>query len=304
MSLRALPASSIDLEGLVELWNLAYAGYLVPMSWGVVQLDQHVRAGSIDLERSLVWLDGEQPVALSLLGIRPARPGADGGHASTDGVLSSARNVPGSGLRGWIGGFGVVPSHRGRGLSTRLMLEHLDLLRLSGLRHVQLEVLTQNWAAKSYERAGFTTTRRLLVLQGELGSPHPLGRQGVVADPSQVPDLIGQLDRLHAAYAPAWTREPVGLLAEADGLRCVVVGSLEGFEAVALVSEQAGVHRLLDAAARDVPAARELVTRLGARFAGGRVTLVNEPEGSPLAIALGDAGFVEVLAQYEMHWHA
>lgn len=304
MSLRALPASSIDLEGLVELWNLAYAGYFVPMSWGVAQLDQHVRAGSIDLDRSLVWRDGEQPVALSLLGIRPARPGSDGGHSSAGGVASCAHHLCEHGLRGWVGGFGVVPSHRGRGLATRLMREHLDLLRHSGLRHVQLEVLTQNWAAKSYERAGFTTTRRLLVLQGELASPHEPGRQGVFADPSQVPDLIGQLDRLHAAYAPAWTREGAGLPAVPDGLRCLTVGAADDLDAVALVREGAGTVQVLDAVARDGSAARTLVAGLAHEHAGRVCRLVNEPEGSPLVDALAEAGVREVMAQYEMHWHA
>lgn len=279
--MQALRASDLGFERLVAVWNLAYAGYFVPMSWGVPQLEQHVRAGSVDLDRSLVWCDGDEPVGLSLLGARPSTTGE----------------------RGWIGGFGVVPGHRGRGLSVELMREHLDLLRVVGPLQARLEVLTQNWAARTYERAGFITTRRLTVLMGELvGSGGSSTAQWVA--PARVPDLAGQLDRLHAAYPAAWVRESVAVLASAAGLECLALGPLDDLDAVLLVREEAGVLHVVDAAARDAAAARTVVAALVRDRGASRCRVVNEPDGSPLVGAFADAGVVEVMAQYEMHWHA
>jgi hypothetical protein len=188
------------------------------------------------------------------------------------------------------------------------MREQLDLARESGVRRVQLEVLTQNWAARSYERAGFLTTRRLSVLQGVLEpAAGESSRLPAVAwlPPSGVPDLAGQLGRLHAAYAAAWSREAAGILTDARVLRCLLVGPADSPDALALVREDGGDRvQVVDAATSDTAAARALVAGLARDYTGRECRVVNEPEGSPLADALARAGLAEVMAQYEMHWHA
>lgn len=279
--MRALPASALGPGRLVEVWNLAYAGYFVPMSWGVEQLERHVRAGSVDLDRSLVWYAHDEPIGLSLLGARPSPTGE----------------------RGWIGGFGVAPEHRGRGLSVGLMREHLEHLRSVGPRRVQLEVLTQNWAVRSYERAGFTTTRRLTVLRGELRRTGVRSSARWVA-PDQLPDLPEQLDRLHTAYPAAWTRESASVLDSGADLQCLAVGPLDDLDAVALMDAGPGPMRVVEAATQDADAARQLVAGLALARPGQPCSLVNEPEGSPLVEAFRDAGIEEVMAQHEMHWQA
>ena len=45
--MRAVPASTLGRERLAALWNLAYAGYFVPMSWDVAQLRRHIDGGSV-----------------------------------------------------------------------------------------------------------------------------------------------------------------------------------------------------------------------------------------------------------------
>jgi hypothetical protein len=186
------------------------------------------------------------------------------------------------------------------------MREQLEVARESGVRHVQLEVLTQNWAARSYERAGFVTTRRLLVLQGTLagaGAHAEAGiRDAVWRAPGDVPDPAGQLARLHAAYAPAWTREPHSALSDTNGLRCLAVGSADALEAVLLLREHGDALQVVDAAACNAAAAHRLVAGMASEYPGRELRLVNEPEGSPLADTFASAGLVEVLAQYEMHW--
>lgn len=363
--MRAVPASSLGLERLVQVWNAAYAGYFVPMSWDVAQLERHVTAGSIDLDRSLAWMDGPTPIALSLLGVRPdvsvprglgvassahstgglatssvqdlpGQPSSSSAHDSPLNTPSSAHDSPprtgrararnehstgessvqkASGERGWIGGFGIIPSHRGRGLAARLMREHLDVARQSGVGRVQLEVLTQNWAARSYERAGFVTTRRLSVLQGSLRRADPRGTSTTVtptsprlevawAQTGDVPDAVAQLERLHAAYPAAWTREPASTMSDPDGLHCLTVGSVGALEGALLLREHDQTLQVVDAVAVDEGAAERLVAGLVAEHVGRDCRVVNEPEGSPLIRAFSDAGLVEVLAQHEMHWTA
>lgn len=323
--MRAVPASTLSLDRLVDTWNSAYAGYFVPMSWDVAQLRRHIEAGSIDLDRSLVWLEGNDPVALSLLGIRPAlapatppahstqkssahNPSrgtgdskAESGH-STEGGTSSGQD-----LRGWIGGFGIAPSHRGRGLATVLMSDQLDVARESGVRRVQLEVLTQNWAARSYERAGFVSTRRLSVLHGQLKRP-PVGGDEVTNAvwrcAGDVPDLGVQLERLHALCPAAWTREHAALRGQLGGLELLSLGERDEMAAALLVREQGGALAVAAAGATNEASAHQLAAALAVRNDGRECRVVNEPDDSPLLHAFAAAGLVEVLAQYEMHWTA
>jgi hypothetical protein len=188
------------------------------------------------------------------------------------------------------------------------MREQLDVARESGVSHVQLEVLTQNWAARSYERAGFVTTRRLLVLQGTLDAnlSQAAGQasRGLWLDAVDVPDLAGQLGRLHAIYAAAWTREAQSVLHDTVGLRCLAVGPLDALEGALILTENEGVLHVADAAALDAAAVERLVSAIVSEYPGRELRVVNEPEGSLLVDPLAAAGLVEVVAQYEMHWSA
>jgi ribosomal protein S18 acetylase RimI-like enzyme len=131
-------ASAFSLAALTEWWNLGYAGYFIPLQYTEALLAQHIRAGNLDLDSSLVLVDEGALVGFSFLGRR--------------------------GDRGWIGGVGVAPNHRGKGIARALFAEHMGLGRQLGLSCVQLEVLRQNWAKKVYAGAGFSTTRDLVML--------------------------------------------------------------------------------------------------------------------------------------------
>jgi hypothetical protein len=185
------------------------------------------------------------------------------------------------------------------------MREQLDVAGESGVRRVQLEVLTQNWAARSYERAGFVTTRRLSVLQGTLGGAVPRGARVPDAewlDPLPVSNLAAQLTGLHATHPAAWTREPQAALSLVHGVRGLVLGPAWAAEGVALVRQHDGAVHVVDAAAGDATAARALVAEIATEYGGRECRVVNEPEGSHLVEAFVGAGLVEVVAQYEMHW--
>lgn len=265
-------ADELSLTQLTEAWNLGYTGYFIPIQFTESQLSHWMQAGSFDLARSLILMDGDKPAGFSFLGVR--------------------------GSRGWIGGFGIAPDYRGKGLAHQLFARHAELFPEMGMDQVQLEVLVENWAQRVYARSGFAVTRRLTILQGTL--PPPAGEASVQQGTSQ--RLLGHSARLHGANPPVWQREPASLNitmpANAVGL---YTGPAEAPTGYLLCQETSGQVRILDAAG-DEEAVRALVDGLAARFPQAAVSVVNEPEGSPLHGRLAQLGCTEVRAQWEMRW--
>ena len=65
--------------------------------------------------------------------------------------------------QGFVAYMAVEPSHRGRGIASRLLAAAEDEARRRGLPYMGLMVTEDNAAARAlYERAGYLTERRLL----------------------------------------------------------------------------------------------------------------------------------------------
>lgn len=173
-----VPADSIELPALVTLMNEAYSDYDVPMHLEEASLK--FMLSSFDLDRAesrLAMLDGA-PVGVALLGLR--------------------------GARAWIGGMGVAPAARRRGLGERLMRAVLDRARERGAREAWLEVLTTNVRAiPLYERLGFRHVRRLDVLR--LAQP-PATPAEVTTSPFDMEEALA-FAQLHRRAEEPWQRE-------------------------------------------------------------------------------------------------
>ena len=267
MTLR--PASDLSPRELLALWNAAYSGYIVPLTFDQPMLDRHIRRGGLDLTRALVGVIDGDDFGLSLAAYRD-----EGGVH-----------------RAWIGGFGIAEAFRRRGLATRLMQAHLDRLDAEGVAEVWLEVIDVNPAREVYRRCGFAEVRKLLVLDGApvaggLGHGEDLSAEALA-------------DR-HAALnpvRPTWRRDMPTLI---DGLEvegAAAVG-VDGGYAVAL--EQGERLAVLDAAAADVDAGAQLLGALAARWPGRPIRIVDEDPASPLARACLQAGLSVPLRQVEM----
>lgn len=271
--MRLTRLDTLDLPGQVAAFNLVYTAYVVPATVDEVWMAQHMSANDIDLARSPLLVDDAGAVAgMALLGVR--------------------------GERGWVGGFGIAPDHRGRGLGRRLIQETIAGARAAGIRELQLEVITTNSAAiRTYERASFVRTRDLLVLTRPAGPPNAdvdtTAAQDVAADV-----VLARRERM-AAERPVWQRE-ARCFRQLENAAGILVGALTNPLAVALYTASGSTARLLDLAALDVDAAQTVLAALVERLPERSITLVNEPEDSEALPVLLDAGWVEGLRQHEM----
>ena len=266
-----------DLTGLsaaeiAAAFNLVYADYLGPFVMSEAAARHHVAAYGIALDRSLLWRDDAGSIiGLGALGVR--------------------------GERGWVGGFGLAPTSRGRGLSGALLAALLDRARGAGLGQVQLEVITTNdRAIRTYARAGFRRTRELLLLSAAAVAVPVADATVTAVSPAT---LLAGVPGL-ALPDFAWQRETVSLLA---------LPELHGLVLGAPASPQAFVVFTVSPTAVQIQALagdsdESLVTLTGAlakQFPGRSLRLVNEPQESPVLAALLAAGWrYESLRQYEM----
>ncbi|MBX7249261.1 MAG: GNAT family N-acetyltransferase [Caulobacteraceae bacterium] len=261
LTLRPLSASSPSER--VGAWNAAYAGYAVPLAFDQAMLERHVRRSGIDLDLSVTGLLDRVEIGVSFAATR--------------------------GSRAWIGGFGVFEPHRRRGLATRLMQAHLERLAEAGFAETWLEVIDSNPAREVYRRCGFVEVRRLRLFEGRPAS----GKGSRLL-------TIPQLRARHAVLnetAPTWRRDLPTLVdsIELEGARALGVDG--GY---AVTADQGERLAVLDAAVRDLPAGERLLAALAAVAGDRSMRLVDEPDGTPLALACEAAGLSNPLNQWEM----
>ncbi len=261
-------ASTLAFDALLAIWNEAYRGYFVPFQFDDAMLRRHLALGSVDLDRSCVWYDGDTPMAVALAGVR--------------------------GARAWLGGWGIAPDWRGQRHSLPLVRDFMQVQVAAGASTIQLEALEQNWALRTYEQAGFGYTRRLLVLEGKLGHSAQAGRS---ASFDAAIDALATLPRETAC----WQRDISALRAQPD-LLPVCVGPANAITGAALLRIDGDWLRITDIASSP-DATDSLLAALAAAADGRQLRLVNEPEGA-LAEALCAAGLVIANAQREMVWRA
>ncbi len=240
--MRLVPADGYPDEELARLFTAGYEGYFTPMHVDAPTFRFMVDVWDVDLAKSRVALDGDEPVGIANLGVR--------------------------GDRGWIGGIGVVPRARRRGVGRLLM----EALLAEAPPAVQLEVLEQNEPAiRLYESLGFERTRVLEVWS--LAEAPLLDARRVDSAPLGQPGL-------------PWQREDASLPAEY--LRIEVDGGAMVYR------ERDGRIGVLQLAARDDETAARLLSR------GLPLSYVNVPEGDPASEALARLGGKLDLRQLEL----
>jgi ribosomal protein S18 acetylase RimI-like enzyme len=263
VSLEIGPASTLGSERLAGLFTDGFAGYYVPIQTDAAAIEAMVRNWDLDLDASRVAFLGSEPAGFAFLGIR--------------------------GRRGWIGGTGVVPPARRRGVGDAVMRAVLDEARSRGIEEVSLEVLVQNEPAlRLYERLGFERVRELEICEVEASNTVSLASDAVRA--VTVEDAQRAIAVLRREPEP-WQRADE-TLARLDGLKAVAAGG-----GAAVYREAAGRASILQLAG-SAEAARELLTAILAESPSA--LWVNAPAGDPALEALAALGGRVAERQIEM----
>jgi GNAT superfamily N-acetyltransferase len=257
VTLELRPAASLETAELAALFTAAYEGYVLPMQIGEEQLRFMVDAFDI-------WLDASQIAALD---------GRDVGIA----------NLAVRDDEAWVGGVGVIPAARRKGVGEALMLALHDQARTLGVRRVWLEVIEQNKSAyRLYEKLGYAVTRNVAVWS--LPQDPSATGDALEVDVGIARARLGQLRREHEP----WQRADA-TLDHFEDLRALWS---EGSAAVFRVS--GGNVSLLQIAG---DAAEELLLALRSE---GPVHVLNLPEGDPVGDAFRTLGADVVVRQREM----
>ncbi len=181
---RFTDATGYSLDQLTAMHNASFEGYFFPLTV-TPQLNADLwRVYQIDATRCVVMHDAAGAfVGMARMGTRS--------------------------VRGWCGGFGIVPAFRGAGAGRMLAAAMVRVARESGLERLQLEVLTQNTRAlRLYEGVGFTISRKLVGLAIETGA------LSVAAVPILTETVPVEALLLHRrdTQPPCWGRELPSLL--------------------------------------------------------------------------------------------
>jgi len=192
VEIRRLEAGQLD--ELVDVQNDIFSDYIVPM--------RSSRQFFMDFQRSVGGAIQDVLVAIS------------GGR-----IVGYANPVV-DGREAWVGGLGVVPHLRDRGIGTKLMLEAENVCRDRGVADLYLEVIEGNTRAQRlYERLGFVETRRFVTAEGRPARFEGFGELPRRAD-------INEVVRLHQrSYRDTcWQRRKVdGLIQSSRGAECYAV---------------------------------------------------------------------------------
>ena len=269
---RRVTLAALDLPGVTAAFNTVCQRYVVPFAMDEEQMGRHLSSTALDLAHSPLWLDDQGEVAgLGALGVR--------------------------GERGWIGGFGISPAYRGRGLGQMLLEETMAGARALGMHQVELEVLRQNEAAiRLYTRAGFRAAAYLtgLLLLRPV-APMPGRETARGADPRT---LLARLPRLRQERT-SWQREPSTLAASGE-LAAIVVGSPERPDGYLFYRRTPTAVAVMDIGAAGAPTVTMLIDTLRRRLSERSISLNNEPIGGAIHPALLASGWKEVWRQQRM----
>lgn len=184
MNLGTKPASNHPTPDLVQLLNLSFENYHIPIHFDSAQFLNMVRKDAIDLAISRVLLEDGQPVGIALIARR--------GQASR------------------LAAMGLVKDMRARRAGTWFMERLITEARERKDREMVLEVIEQNEpAVKLYKNHGFDTVRRLISLI------HQDAKQAAKSDLQEI-DLqeMGQLISQYSLSNLPWqlSGETVGLM--------------------------------------------------------------------------------------------
>lgn len=169
-----------SLSELTEAWNRCWQGYYYEFNFSEAHMRAWLQQCQIVLHHSIALRNSGKIIGFSLL---------------------SVENKD-----GWIAGTSIDPGFRGRHLFSSLMTAQIYRAFELGLKQLRLEVLTQNYAARVYEKVGFKRIRELNIyrISTDVLNPNSLKTH---ESPFKVSSLSDYFDaRLGSNFSPSWQR--------------------------------------------------------------------------------------------------
>lgn len=281
MTITYQPIDDNLFDTLVNAFNAGYEGYIVPVSLSAEQMRAHIDRYNIDLNASRLAYDGDQPVGVALLGIR--------------------------GRRGWVGGVGVSPAYRGKGVGRGLMESLIASARSRHLEQLQLEVIEGNTNAyQLYRKLAFKQVNHLLILERVSAAKRSLPTQrvtgtGVEIQSVSAEDALAYYDAFHTRPNP-WQREAETLRALAPQLQGWVARKDEHILAYGIGAASSNAISWMEMAVipGEANALRALVAKVHAEHPNTPARFVNLAEDDPAWGSLLGLGYEQTMAQFEM----
>ena len=270
MSYTFIPLRQFSHAQITAFWNRAFAGHARDFRKTPESLALRLQQGHADGDHSLVLMEQDRFVGLSVFG----RMGA----------------------AGEILGFGIDPDSRGRSLARRLIEEQVSQVSSLGLKRFSLEVIAENRAAKrAYEAVGFRPTRDLFYFSGELALPRVLAHLSPLAAEQPLPVLSTTLPlfekhraRLSGPYPASFERSPGYWTAHPGGAQLRLAGPVEAPQALLAARLTDGWLEVADAIGSREGLAALLLDALRTAPGCAHLSCVDEPVDSPMTVLLDE----------------
>lgn len=188
---KVLRLSDYNLIEFVNLVNLIFENYIIPIKWNIVDFELDVKENSLSLENSFVFFENNNPVGFVLIGIRK----------------DVAR----------IDAMGIIKEKRGTGLANYILEYSLEQLKWKNINKIILEVVEKDErAVRFYLKNGFKHSRYLKSLILSMEDAKDIQYDNLRYDYKQVDskkihDLAREAMFLFKRV-PNWQREPTTLL--------------------------------------------------------------------------------------------
>jgi ribosomal protein S18 acetylase RimI-like enzyme len=140
VDIKLVPASQFSIDDLTGIYNQTRVDYMVPMPMNAARLTEYIAVYDVDLEHSLVAMQGDDLRGVAMLGVREGRA--------------------------WITRLGVIPTTRRNGVGEALMIGLIEQAERLNIQFDMLEVIKNNVPAHTlFHKLGFYEIGELLVLR-------------------------------------------------------------------------------------------------------------------------------------------
>lgn len=278
-AIELLPANQFSLEQLTSAYNQTRIDYLIPMPMNSARLQAYIHNYDIDLEHSLVAVDGHQILGLGMLGVRKHRT--------------------------WITRLGVLPVRRRRGTGEAIMRGLLAGSKALKADYSILEVIKGNKPAHElFVKLGFKETRELTVLRRPPAIPQELPKGHIEwMNRDSIFKVLTEFDQTASLdNRLAWTNELESFQNSADTAGLNINMGLLGKGWMVFRNQKSVLSHFVFNIVSGDPAkiVKEILIHLYHQFPLLDTYIENLSIDDPHLAGLQDLGFIEAFRRIEM----